>query len=127
MLTAVGLVALLVLVRRPEPDDPSAPWYDAGVSSGRTEIASWTGGWSAGPPARRTPMGTRGTTLRATPTVDRDGGRKGRGRRRFRRFAQLVGGPVVRERMRRFAVVGLIATGSTSAWPWHCWTAAGLW
>ena len=29
LLTAVGLVALLVLVRRPEPDDPSAPWYDA--------------------------------------------------------------------------------------------------
>ena len=52
LLTAVGLVALLVLVRRPEPDDPSAPWYDAAVlgPDGDRLVDRWVERRSAGPP-----------------------------------------------------------------------------
>ena len=52
LLTAVGLVALLVLVRRPEPDDPSAPWYDAAVlgPDGDRLVDRWGERRAAGPP-----------------------------------------------------------------------------
>jgi len=52
LLTAVGLVALLVLVRRPEPDDPSAPWYDAAVlgPDGDRLVDRWVERRAAGSP-----------------------------------------------------------------------------
>ena len=52
LLTAVGLVALLVLVRRPEPDDPSAPWYDAAAlgPDGDRLVDRWVERRAAGPP-----------------------------------------------------------------------------
>ena len=51
LLTAVGLVALLVLVRRPEPDDPSAPWYDAAAlgPDGDRLVDRWVERRAAGP------------------------------------------------------------------------------
>jgi len=50
LLTAVGLVALLVLVRRPEPDDPSTPWYDAAAlgPDGDRLVDQWVEERSAG-------------------------------------------------------------------------------
>jgi hypothetical protein len=51
LLTAVGLLALLVLVRRPEPDDPSTPWYDAAAlgPDGDRLVDQWVEERSAGP------------------------------------------------------------------------------
>ena len=71
LLTAVGLVALLVLVRRPEPDDPSAPWYDAAAlgPDGDRRVDRWVERRTAGSPD---PDGDTGDDPADDATVDGD-------------------------------------------------------
>ena len=76
VLTAVGLVALLVLVRRPEPDDPSAPWYDAAIlgPDGDRLVDRWVERRAAGPPD---PDRETGDDPSGEVTVDGDENAKG--------------------------------------------------